>query len=464
MPPQTKEVVMRKHAVILLALIACSSTVPASAWAKTRALIDRAVTVEATGTVTYPVVVTSTMPEAKLTGRLKAAGGSGNDIQVFVFRQLDFDNWKNGHTAPALFQTDKQTVTEIDLPLEPGSYVVVLSNQFSAFTPKNVSGALTLSWQDDPTVPSGSALKKLIAFKPVPKNAAQFDVPIKAGAGSGKVTFAHEAADALGPYTITVRRPQGATTLERVLGEFDTSWIEEAGTFDIDGDKVEDVFFVGGSGGSGASTRDLVVVSTTKLALVSLSLFQSHQATEAMAEATYSDNFTDSRFAAEQSFLERIKGAYAATEEEDVAGKEDDPQYIFYTWAKDNDAVENGPLTVRRYPGKPAEFGSINAELADGPITYTAYFKAGVIAYNSETNEHYALFHPKDMYAWPTVLKKLGPYLLIGTRGEGLAIVHTKKFTLRRVRPASASEVEKIEIVGSKIRLNGSVDIDAPAY
>ena len=114
-------------------------------------------------------------------------------------------------------------------------------------------------------------------------------------------------------------------------------------------------------------------------------------------------------------------------------------------------------MTIRRFKGEPAEQSSTNDELVDGAVTYRAYFKSGVIAYDRSANEHYALFYPTDQYAWASVLKKLGPYLLIGTRGEGLAIVDTRTFQLRRVPLTGQAS-------GTKIRINGTVDIDAPAY
>jgi hypothetical protein len=325
-------------------------------------------------------------------------------------------------------------------------------------------------------VVSGESLRKHVAFRSIPRNTARFEIAIRVGSDTGRVVFDHGTTDMRRrSCAMILERSLDGARIQRVLGDYETPWIDEVGTIDVDADGVEDVFFVAGAGGSGhamvdgtvrfvakaPSKRDLVVIATTKLAVVSLSLLQSP---EGATQSSYSENWGDARFFAERSFLERIRGAYVSRQDTTLAGKEEDPRHISSTWLRDNGAVEKGPMTIRRFRGKPAGLGSILDEVWDGPVTYFASFRAGVIAYDASDNEHYALFQTRDRYAWPTALARTGPYLVIGTRGEGLAIVDTRSFTLERKRLGSkGDEVATLAIHGTKIRVNDSVEVEAPS-
>jgi len=122
-------------------------------------------------------------------------------------------------------------------------------------------------------------------------------------------------------------------------------------------------------------------------------------------------------------------------------------------------------MKIRRYKGKYQCIPSITDELKEGSLLYTAYFKAGVVAYDEVSDEHFILFHPDDMYSWPTVLKKTDPYLLISTRGEGLAIVNTQTFHLKKYRFLPPNDViSDLEVLDSRIRINDSKEIDLPNF
>ncbi len=106
---------------------------------------------------------------------------------------------------------------------------------------------------------------------------------------------------------------------------------------------------------------------------------------------------------------------------------------------------------------------SIEDELRKGDITYRAYFKGGVVVYDEESNEHFVLFHPDDMYSWPTVLRLIGSYLLIGTRGEGRAIINLQSFHLKRYRLSPPNdEVMSMDVLHLKIIVNEQEKIDLP--
>jgi hypothetical protein len=131
-------------AVALAALIAG----PPRASAFSSALVQGSVAVEANSYVRYRVVVFPIfMPYARIEGQLRASGGIGNDIKVYVFTDADFVNWANGHASQTLYESGQVSAADVKVPLpNPGAYYVVISNTFSLLTPKIVNGDLALVW------------------------------------------------------------------------------------------------------------------------------------------------------------------------------------------------------------------------------------------------------------------------------------------------------------------------------
>lgn len=81
--------------------------------------------------------------ECRVTGRFRTVAGGRLDIAVAMMSEDQFVNWRNAprEGAPVLFWAGPQTVTTLDMPLsDSGSYRLVLSNRFSAFTSKRVLG------------------------------------------------------------------------------------------------------------------------------------------------------------------------------------------------------------------------------------------------------------------------------------------------------------------------------------
>jgi hypothetical protein len=76
---------------------------------------------------------------ARIVGRFQASGGS-NDIQAVIADADEFENWKNGHAARLIYQTDRTTVGKIDSLLRPGDYYLGFNNQFSLLTSKTITG------------------------------------------------------------------------------------------------------------------------------------------------------------------------------------------------------------------------------------------------------------------------------------------------------------------------------------
>ncbi len=66
------------------------------------------------------------MQNARVVGSFRASGGSGNDIQVALAEESEFENWKNDHAARLLYSTEKTTTGKIDVPItEAGTYYLI---------------------------------------------------------------------------------------------------------------------------------------------------------------------------------------------------------------------------------------------------------------------------------------------------------------------------------------------------
>jgi len=79
-----------------------------------------------------------------VSGRFQAQGGSGNDIQVFIFDADGFENWKNHHSASTYYNSGKVTVGTIDAQLGPGTYFLVFDNNFSLVSNKAISSDIKM--------------------------------------------------------------------------------------------------------------------------------------------------------------------------------------------------------------------------------------------------------------------------------------------------------------------------------
>jgi len=264
-------------------------------------------------------------------------------------------------------------------------------------------------------------------------------------------------------WEITIKKGDGTVT--QIIEDRYCGFISEVGTVDLSEDENEDIFFVAESGGTGGHLISLSLINIKKEELIRLSLWFSSQATEAVTQVSMSDYFFGEDFRREEEFLESIKYEYGYIGEKEINEEIDNPDFAYCFWTKDNGSIENGRMNIRRYKGQHETGASINDELRRGGITYTAYFKAGVVAYDEESNEHFVLFHPDDMYSWPTVLRLIGPYLLVGTRGEGLATINLQSFHLKRYRLSPPNdEVRSLEVLHSKIVVNKQEKIDLPDF
>lgn len=94
----------------------------------------------------WNLTITPTMLNAHLIGSFQASGGLGNDIEVLIAEQAEFQNWLNGHPARTLYSSGKVTAGKIDVPLSSGSYVLAFNNKFSLLSAKQVTVDISIQY------------------------------------------------------------------------------------------------------------------------------------------------------------------------------------------------------------------------------------------------------------------------------------------------------------------------------
>ena len=114
---------------------------------RTQTIIDGALTVAAMGFTYYTFTVPADATSVSVDGHFTATGGTGNDIEVYVLNDDDFVNFKNGHSAPTLYNSGKVTQDSISATIPAtGTYYLVFNNNFSLLTPKAVQATATLHY------------------------------------------------------------------------------------------------------------------------------------------------------------------------------------------------------------------------------------------------------------------------------------------------------------------------------
>ncbi len=237
--------------------------------------------------------------------------------------------------------------------------------------------------------------------------------------------------------------------------------VREVGVVDLYGAGDQAVLLVTTYSGSGWHSAELRLIVPSAGKVVTLTLTESHQATEPMTNVKTSANYSDPEFVAERTFLEEFKHRYGYVDEQMVREHAGDIDYAAYFWAKANKGVTDGPITIRRLPGHHPQRASVNDQIADGDIVYTAFFKGAVWGYDKDADESFVVFHPDFYYCWPTELRKVGNWLLINTRGEGLVFVNTKSWLLKRA-DVNIETIASFSISGNQATVNEAFSIDLP--
>jgi hypothetical protein len=96
------------------------------------------------------------MRNVSLSGRFTAKGGGNNDIEVYVFDEDNYTNWKNRNQSTPIFFSSRRTVGDVNAELKrPGAYYLVFNNNFSFISSKTVAAEVKLQYEKL-TVPTES--------------------------------------------------------------------------------------------------------------------------------------------------------------------------------------------------------------------------------------------------------------------------------------------------------------------
>lgn len=219
------------------------------------------------------------------------------------------------------------------------------------------------------------------------------------------------------------------------------------------------VFVVSNDAGSGLDSVYLSLVDPAACSISGLTIVTPHN----MLWKQTVERWGPDSDASERKFLEDMKFRFGYVGKEELDKEKDNPKFAYYFWTRVNGSIDDGPMSVRKYPGQPEQLASIEARASDERYDYEAEFKGGVLAYDRALDQYFVVFHPRDSYDWPTALLKAGPILVIGTRGEGLALVDMRGLRLRRLDLGPGDDdVRALELDGGKLRVNGKRLVPLP--
>ena len=235
---------------------------------------------------------------------------------------------------------------------------------------------------------------------------------------------------------------------------------QEAGTFPVR--RGRSVFIKSEAASAAAVDSVLYAFSPAACAALAVRLHKNSQSTDPLPEVEFSSNWNAPELAHEKAFLLRLLPEYGYVTGAEAAASASDPKFAWYWWKRDNGG-RDGKLRLRSYKGKPS-WGSAEAEVSAGGITYTAWFKAGVTAYDPAADSYRPLYHPKNIYAWAKLLEVSGNYLFIGTNGDGLAIINLKTMTISRSAKLRGTAIKMLVVSPDAVLVNGSVKIPFPAF
>ena len=81
---------------------------------------------------------------ARVFGRFRAQGGSGNDIRVFVIDEDEFENFRNGRDVRSYYSSGQVSSGQIDLRLRFGRYEIIFDNRIPPYSNKNITANIQL--------------------------------------------------------------------------------------------------------------------------------------------------------------------------------------------------------------------------------------------------------------------------------------------------------------------------------
>jgi len=285
-------------------------TMPTPAQAGRQVLIDEPVRISGFGFLSTRFEIPGTwMKNPRLQGQLTVSGGGGNDIDVLLLHASDLAKWEKRQEITPLESYRRATTVDLDVPLpDLGRYVIVLSNRFSKFSAKTVTGSLAVVWDDAPTTAAVDSLRSRIAFLDLPANRTRIEVPVGEGTPPSLVTFERFSSGAEAPYAIAIQRHVGdqlvVETIERHAGKLD-----EIGTIALHEGQDRDVFVVATMPGR-AMRRDLMIVCPSLGGVASISITGQPGTDSTATRVDVGQVSGPESLSLEKAFLEGVSSAY----------------------------------------------------------------------------------------------------------------------------------------------------------
>jgi hypothetical protein len=137
--------------IFCVAIVALMCDSKRRAWEDSRVqtLVRGRVTVTAGNYVAYRVLVSSSMLNARVAGRIAPSDRRADDIEVVVLTESGFANWIRGQEIQKYSLTHgAKAVVHFDIPLEPGAYVVAFSNRDSTVSDACFAAEISLIYGD----------------------------------------------------------------------------------------------------------------------------------------------------------------------------------------------------------------------------------------------------------------------------------------------------------------------------
>ena len=229
------------------------------------------------------------------------------------------------------------------------------------------------------------------------------------------------------------------------------------------------LFFVGLSGGTGVSNYQISILKVNEKEIISTIYSYYNTSIQAPFNAEYSPNFYLDVYSQERIILEKLTEVLHFTKTSDLKYDYDDSEFATDLWLLYNENIVDGKLEIKKYRldsimiNNIYQTSSIIDILENENVKYVAYFKGGLKCYDLNKMEYYVLYFPGFFYNWPTVLRIYKNYIIIGTRGEGIAIINLNTFYIKRYNLDNL-DVEDINFLESGIYVNNTINLPFPNF
>ena len=84
--------------------------------------------------------------QGRVVGAFRASGGAHNDIRVLITDADECENWINGNSANAYYDSGLKTVGKIEVNLNPANYCIIFDNRNSLVSAKEVATRIDASF------------------------------------------------------------------------------------------------------------------------------------------------------------------------------------------------------------------------------------------------------------------------------------------------------------------------------